>query len=88
MPKSYLKLLGEEPAFEKCAIKGDDLCVTGPTKNLYILNAEVALIPVWGGSISRSVGNLWAAIDIQCYFGTKQEISIFLKIIWHVHGSS
>ena len=38
-------LIGEEPGFEKCDIKGDNLCVTGPTKNLYILKAEVVLIP-------------------------------------------
>ncbi len=42
--------------------------VPGPTKTLHILNAEVVLITVWGGSISITVGNLWAVIDIPCYF--------------------
>ena len=42
------QLVGEEPIFKKCDIKEDNLCVTGPTENLYILNAEVVLIPVWG----------------------------------------
>ena len=45
------RAIGEEPVFEKCDIKGDNLCVTGPTKNLYILNAEVVLIPVWGVAV-------------------------------------
>ncbi len=32
--------------------------VAGPTEILYILNAEVVLRPVWGGSMSGYVGNL------------------------------
>ncbi len=40
--------IGKEPIFKKCDIEGDNLCVMAPTKNLYILNAEVVLIHVWG----------------------------------------
>ena len=40
--------LVKEPISKKCVIKGDNLCVTGPTKNLHILNAEWVLISVWG----------------------------------------
>ncbi len=35
-----------------------------------------------GRSISISVGDLWAAIDILYYFGYRQEIMIFVKITW------
>ncbi len=38
----------KEPISKKCVIKGDNLCVTGPTENLHILNAEWVLITVWG----------------------------------------
>ncbi len=34
----------EEPNWKKCVIKGDIWSVKGPTKNLYILNAEVVLM--------------------------------------------
>ena len=40
----------------------------GPTLNLHILNAEVVLTIVWGGNFLKSVGILWATIDILCYF--------------------
>ncbi len=33
---------------KKCVIKGDNWSVKGPTKNLYILNAEVVLMTVNG----------------------------------------
>ena len=39
----------EEPNSKKCVIKGDNWSVKGPTKNLYILIAEVVLMTVWGG---------------------------------------
>ena len=41
-------IIVKEPILKKCVIKGDNLCVTGPTKNLHILNAEWVLITVWG----------------------------------------
>ncbi len=31
----------------KCAINGNNLCVTGPTKSLHFFNAEVVLITLW-----------------------------------------
>ncbi len=34
----------KEPISKKCVIKGDNMCITGPIKNLHILNAEWALI--------------------------------------------
>ena len=37
-----------EPNLNKCAIKGDNLSIKGPTKNLYILNTEVVLMTVLG----------------------------------------
>ena len=37
-----------EPILKKCVIKGDNLSVTGTTKKLYILNAGVVLMTVWG----------------------------------------
>ncbi len=39
----------EEPNLKKCVIKGDNWSLKGPTKNLYILNAEVVLMTVSGG---------------------------------------
>ena len=46
--------LVEEPNLKKCVIKGDNWNVKGPTKNLYIFNAEVVLITVWGGIFPNS----------------------------------
>ena len=46
---TYLHKLVEEPTLKKCVIKGDNWSVKGPTKNLYILNAEVVLMTVPGG---------------------------------------
>ncbi len=39
----------EEPTLKMCVIKGDNWSVKGPTKNLYILNAEVVLMTEPGG---------------------------------------
>ncbi len=41
---------------KKCIIKGDNWSVKRPTKFLYILNADVVLMTVWGAVCS----NLWA----------------------------
>ncbi len=46
-PIVFTWLIFKEPISKTCVIKGDNLCVTGPTKNLHILNAEWALITVW-----------------------------------------
>ena len=46
--RAMLRPIVKEPISKKCVIKGDNLCVTGPTKNLHILNAEWVLITVWG----------------------------------------
>ena len=35
---------------KKCIVKGLTVNVVGPTKTLYILNAKVVLIAVWGGA--------------------------------------
>ncbi len=42
-------MLVREPNLKKCVIKGDNWSVKGPTKNLYILNAEVVQMTVLGG---------------------------------------
>ena len=41
-----LWMLVKEPISKKCVIEGDNMCVTGPTKNLHIFNAEWVLITV------------------------------------------
>ena len=50
---NYYQIVGE-PNSKKCVIKGDNLSVKGPTKNLYILIAEVVLMTVWGGVFPMS----------------------------------
>ncbi len=48
-PVWQVALIVEEATLKKCGIKGDNWSVKGPTKNLYILNAGVVLVTVWGG---------------------------------------
>ncbi len=36
-------IIGEGPIFKKCDIKGDNLCITGPTKNCIILQFGFAV---------------------------------------------
>ncbi len=40
-----------------------------------------------GGNFLKSVGILWAAIDILCYFEPKWDVSSFVKITQEVNGS-
>ncbi len=46
----------KRPLLKKCVIKGDNWSVKRPTKKLYILDAEVVLMTVWGAVCP----NLWA----------------------------
>ena len=50
----------KRPLPKKCNIKGLTMKVAGPTKTLYILNAEVVLMTVWGG-VSL---DLWANYEL------------------------
>ncbi len=47
----YSNANGNSPGakLKKCVIKGDNWSVKGPTKNLYILTAEVVLMAIWSG---------------------------------------
>ncbi len=68
-------------AGDKKCVKGDNWSVKGPTKNMYILNAEVVLITVWGGVFP----NQWEYCRL-CYFGSNWDISTFVKITQDVNG--
>ncbi len=44
----------KEPISKKCIIKGDNLCVTGSTKNLHILNHATVISPGLSGPPQHS----------------------------------
>ncbi len=63
----------KEPISKKCVIKGDNLCVTGPTKNLHILNAEVVRGSVWGAVFEIKVVKQVGAEEDRVFLGEGQE---------------
>ena len=77
------------PNSKKCVIKGDHRSGKGPTKNLYILIADVVLDPddCLGRRFSKLVGIIWTVIGILCYFESEWDVSNFVKITQDVNGS-
>ena len=52
------------------------LCVTGPTKNLYILKAEVVLVTVWG-TVCLYLWAIYGVLDLIKILGGPAETSSF-----------
>ena len=63
-----------------------NVCVTGPTRDLHILNTEWILINV-GPQYIYIYGKskvCHSKVDTLCYFGYRQDFVIFMKTTWNV----